>query len=590
MIVNALSKDAHYFTLDVHGGAILTEPLKFKQYDNNSRVLAIELTMHDDMKVDLRDARVDIWVYKPDGNLIVKAVDKDNIDLVSSIVMIPLTNQMLAVAPSIHCEIVVTYADKSTLSFPIFTVEIEESNIDTDAVVSTSEFDLFYDALYRMEQWMRDYLTKYDVIDRAFKTKLEAIEQERVRIVAEFEKLNNDLIRQNEVKFEELKQATIGEFNTWLREAKALFAYVGREIEKRFNELEQKATDLCNDIEKMKNTSNENLQVILSNRAESDKQLEIITANTTESREQLNAVGELIDETEQRIETLEGRMDEFDEHYRQAKADELLRTQAENARKSAEEIRVTQESLRVNSETRRIESENTRLANEEVRVEAEDLRVEAETERIANEEDRKQGYATMQDQIIDIDEKVDPFSATVSVSPSVAEKGSTVSEIVVKWNYNKGIVTQSINGGDVPISDRTKAISGEFTTNEIVTLKATSVTKRTISKNATLTFKNGIYYGASSSATYDSNLIGGLTKVLDENKARTITVNAGSGQYIYYSYPSRLGTASFNVGGFDGGFNEVARINFINASGYTEEYIIYKSTNANLGNTTVVIK
>lgn len=590
MIVNALSKDAHYFTLDVHGGAILTEPLKFKQYDNNSRVLAVELTMHDDMKVDLRDARVDIWVYKPDGNLIVKAVDKDNIDLVSSIVMIPLTNQMLAVAPSIQCEIVVTYADKSTLSFPIFTVEIEESNIDTDAVVSTSEFDLFYDALYRMEQWMRDYLTKYDVIDRAFKTKLEAIEQERVRIVAEFEKLNNDLIRQNEVKFEELKQATIGEFNTWLREAKALFAYVGREIEKRFNELEQKATDLCNDIEKMKNTSNENLQVILSNRAESDKQLEIITANTTESREQLNAVGELIDETEQRIETLEGRMDEFDEHYRQAKADELLRTQAENARKSAEEIRVTQESLRVNSETRRIESENTRLANEEVRVEAEDLRVEAETERIANEEDRKQGYATMQDQIIDIDEKVDPFSATVSVSPSVAEKGSTVSEIVVKWNYNKGIVTQSINGGDVPISDRTKAISGEFTTNEIVTLKATSVTKRTISKNATLTFKNGIYYGASSSATYDSNLIGGLTKVLDENKARTITVNAGSGQYIYYSYPSRLGTASFNVGGFDGGFNEVARINFINASGYTEEYIIYKSTNANLGNTTVVIK
>lgn len=590
MIINALSKDAHYFTLDVHNGAILTEPLKFKQHDNNSRVLAIELTMHDDMKVDLRDARVDIWVYKQDGHSVVKAVDRDNIDLVSSIVMIPLTRQMLAVAPSIQCEIVVTYADKSVLSFPIFTVEIEESNVDTDTLVSSSEFDLFYDALYRMEQWMRDYLVKYDTIDRAFKQKLEAIEQERVRIIADFERLNSDLIIQNRTDFEELKQATIGEFNTWLREAKALFALAGREIEKRFNELEQKATDLCNDIEKMKNTSNENLQVILGNRAESDKQLETIIANTTESREQLDAVGELMNETEHRIETLEGRMDEFDEHYRQAKADELLRTQAENARKSAEEIRVTQESLRVNSETRRIESENTRLANEEVRVEAEDLRVEAETERIANEEDRKQGYATMQDQIIDIDEKVDPFSATVSVSPSVAEKGSTVSEIVVKWNYNKGIVTQSINGGDVPISDRTKAISGEFTTNEIVTLKATSVTKRTISKNATLTFKNGIYYGASSSETYDSNLIGGLTKVLDENKARTITVNAGSGQYIYYSYPSRLGTASFNVGGFDGGFNEVARINFINASGYTEEYIIYKSTNANLGNTTVVIK
>ena len=401
MIINALSKDAHYFTLDVHNGAILTEPLKFKQHDNNSRVLAIELTMHDDMKVDLRDARVDIWVYKQDGHSVVKAVDRDNIDLASSIVMIPLTRQMLAVAPSIQCEIVVTYADKSVLSFPIFTVEIEESNVDTDTLVSSSEFDLFYDALYRMEQWMRDYLVKYDTIDRAFKQKLEAIEQERVRIVAEFEKLNNDLIRQNEVKFEELKQATIGEFNTWLREAKALFAYVGREIEKRFNELEQKATDLCNDIEKMKNTSNENLQVILENRAESDKQLEIITANTTESREQLEAVGELMNETEHRIETLEGRMDEFDEHYRQAKAEELLRTQAENARKSAEEIRVTQEKSRVNAESSRVSAENARNQAETQRSQAEtarnqseQTRINSENTRIANETERQSNEST----------------------------------------------------------------------------------------------------------------------------------------------------------------------------------------------------
>ena len=388
MIINALSKDAHYFTLDVHNGAILTEPLKFKQHDNNSRVLAIELTMHDDMKVDLRDARVDIWVYKQDGHSVVKAVDRDNIDLASSIVMIPLTRQMLAVAPSIQCEIVVTYADKSVLSFPIFTVEIEESNVDTDTLVSSSEFDLFYDALYRMEQWMRDYLVKYDTIDRAFKQKLEAIEQERVRIIADFERLNNDLIRQNEVKFEELKQATIGEFNTWLREAKALFALAGREIEKRFNELEQKATDLCNDIEKMKNTSNENLQVILGNRAESDKQLETIIANTTESREQLDAVGELMDETEHRIETLEGRMDEFDEHYRQAKAEELLRTQAENARKSAEEIRVTQEKSRVNAESSRVSAENARNQSETQRSQAETARNQSEQTRINSENTR----------------------------------------------------------------------------------------------------------------------------------------------------------------------------------------------------------
>ena len=178
MIINALNKDTHYFTLDVHGGAILPEPLRFKQYDDKSRVLAIELTVHD-VSLDLTDARVDIWVYKPDGHLVMKAIDRDNIDLENSTVMVPLTRQMLTTLPSIECEIVVTYANKSVLSFPMFTVEIEDSNVDTDAIISTSEFNLFYDALYRMEQWMRDYLNKYDTIDRAFKTKLDAIEKEK---------------------------------------------------------------------------------------------------------------------------------------------------------------------------------------------------------------------------------------------------------------------------------------------------------------------------------------------------------------------------------------------------------------------------
>lgn len=262
MIINALNKDAHYFTLDVHGGAILTEPLKFKQHDDNSRVLAIELTVHDDVKVDLTNARVDIWVRKPDGHLVVKAVDQKNIDLDSSIVVIPLTRQMLAVPPSIQCEIVVTYANKSVLSFPIFEVEIEGSNVDINEVVSTSEFNLFYDALYRMEQWMRDYLTKYDIIDRAFKQKLEAMEQEKLRIIEEFEQLNASLITQNEIRFEELKQMTIGEFAEWFREAKSQFAYAGREIEKRFTELYEKIVRMDSEVEDILNDCQNNQQVI----------------------------------------------------------------------------------------------------------------------------------------------------------------------------------------------------------------------------------------------------------------------------------------------------------------------------------------
>ena len=260
-IINTLNKDTHYFTLDLHGGATLAEPLHFKQYDHNSRVLAIELTVHN-VSLDLTDARVDIWVYKADGHLVQKAVDRANIDLENSTVMIPLTAQMLSVLPEIECEIVVTYANHSVLSFPTFKVQIEDSNVDVDTIVSTSEFNLFYDALYRMEEWIRDYLTKYATIDESLTTKLAEIEREKLRIIDEFEILSADLVQNDGVRFEELKQMTIGEFNTWFTQAKKDFAYAGREIESRFNQLWEKCNDLNVQMQEIVKEADEHKVVI----------------------------------------------------------------------------------------------------------------------------------------------------------------------------------------------------------------------------------------------------------------------------------------------------------------------------------------
>lgn len=260
-IINTLNKDTHYFTLDLHGGATLAESLHFKQYDHNSRVLAIELTVHN-VSLDLTDARVDIWVYKADGHLVQKAVDRANIDLENSTVMIPLTAQMLSVLPEIECEIVVTYANHSVLSFPTFKVQIEDSNVDVDTIVSTSEFNLFYDALYRMEEWIRDYLVKYATIDESLTTKLAEIEREKLRIIDEFKILSADLVQNDGIRFEELKQMTIGEFNTWFTQAKKDFAYAGREIEKRFNELWEKCNDLNVQMQEIVKEADEHKVVI----------------------------------------------------------------------------------------------------------------------------------------------------------------------------------------------------------------------------------------------------------------------------------------------------------------------------------------
>lgn len=188
-----------------------------------------------------------------------------------------------------------------------------------------------------------------------------------------------------------------------------------------------------------------------------------------------------------------------------------------------------------------------------------------------------------------MDEISNPFSInSFTVTPSVAQKGSTIN-VTVKWSYNKDIKSQTLNNAVLGATLREKTFSG-VKADVTYTLNATSTNNVSKSKSGTVKFYNGIYYGKSSSATYDSALINSLTKTLSDSKARTITVNAGTGEYIYYCLPTRLGVPSFNVGGFDGGFNKVATINFTNSDNYAEDYDIYKSTNANLGNSTVVIK
>ena len=67
-------------------------------------------------------------------------------------------------------------------------------------------------------------------------------------------------------------------------------------------------------------------------------------------------------------------------------------------------------------------------------------------------------------------------------------------------------------------------------------------------------------------------------------------MNAGAGKYMFYCFPASYGTPTFNVGGFDGGFELAATIDFTNASGNTTSFVIYKSENANLGSQNIIVK
>ncbi len=174
---------------------------------------------------------------------------------------------------------------------------------------------------------------------------------------------------------------------------------------------------------------------------------------------------------------------------------------------------------------------------------------------------------------------------------NTVEMGSTVTDVTLTWTLNKEPESQKVDSETVEKMMRTKQFAGQsIQADKTYTLSATDEREKTVTKTTKITFLNGVYWGVGESKdAFDSAFILGLTKGLQASKAKTFTVNAEAGQHIYYAVPSRYGTCGFNVGGFDGGFEKAATIEFTNASGYAENYDIYESDNAGLGSTTVKV-
>lgn len=183
---------------------------------------------------------------------------------------------------------------------------------------------------------------------------------------------------------------------------------------------------------------------------------------------------------------------------------------------------------------------------------------------------------------------ISSFTNTVGT----VEIGTTVDSCTFKWAINKTPTTLTLAGEslDITLTSYTKSDMGLSKTavgSQSYTLVATDDRDASSSKSTSIYFYNGVYYGVGDTDSVDSDFILAMTKTLQNSKTKSFTVTAGSGQYIYYALPTRLGTPTFYVGGFEGGFSLDATIDFTNSSGFTESYNIYKSTNANLGSTTV---
>lgn len=184
---------------------------------------------------------------------------------------------------------------------------------------------------------------------------------------------------------------------------------------------------------------------------------------------------------------------------------------------------------------------------------------------------------------------------------SIQEIGSSLPSSLFSWNFSKApssaaIVNQSTKQS-MPVNTQagqaTMLFNTPLTSTTTFRISATDAHNKTASKDTTIYFYHGKYYGVSeiSSAEYiDSAFIQKLTKQLVSGRTGKFSVNAGNGQYIYFAIPSSFGTPVFFVGGFEGGFALIKTLEYTNPSGGKATYNVYRSTNASLGSTEVEVK
>ncbi len=174
-----------------------------------------------------------------------------------------------------------------------------------------------------------------------------------------------------------------------------------------------------------------------------------------------------------------------------------------------------------------------------------------------------------------------------SINHTVLEKG-VQKDILISVQTDKTVssivlLKNNVAMHEVVNDSHLEAVGNGISSDTTFKVIATDERGHKITESKSLYFYNGVYTGVGN----DGSNISDLSKTLQGNRNKNFTVTAGDGEYIYYACPTRYGTPVFKVGGFEGGFELVSSGDFTNASGYTEPYQLWRSTNANLGTITV---
>lgn len=177
----------------------------------------------------------------------------------------------------------------------------------------------------------------------------------------------------------------------------------------------------------------------------------------------------------------------------------------------------------------------------------------------------------------------------LTINPKYAEKGSTINKVDLEWDFDKKIISQSINSEALGIDIRTYTDNSQLSDSKQYLLKASDGIVE-VEKSIQLIFTEGKYYGVFPNDPTSEDIISNFTLSFTLNKGSSFQVNSGEGQYIYLLIPKSIGNIQFSVNGFDGGFQIVNDNYQFHKFGKTFQCILYRSDYPNLGNTTVNIK
>ncbi len=169
------------------------------------------------------------------------------------------------------------------------------------------------------------------------------------------------------------------------------------------------------------------------------------------------------------------------------------------------------------------------------------------------------------------------------------EVGVTVNSIQLDWTINKAIASQviSLGIGSLSAALRTYTDNGTFTSTRTYALTVSDGTT-VDNANTSVSFLHKRYWGVSANTSLNDGQVLALNSEFSTSRSQSRSFSP-SAQYIYFAYPTSFGAATFTVNGLLNTAWTLVQRSFINASGHSEPFNIYRSDNLLTGTFVVAI-